>query len=304
MKRKALGKGLGSLIPQAPRPTAAAPAATPPRSSEVAIDLDRIHPNPRQPRKDFPEEALAELASSLKEQGVIQPIVVRDRGDGHFELIAGERRWRAAQRAGISRIPAVVRDVPDERMLELALIENVQREELNPIEEAQAYRVLLDDLSLTQEAVADRVGKKRASVANTLRLLQLPRQVQEKIRRGRLSMGQARAILGIPAASRQIELAERVEREGWSVRQVEAWVAREARGARADNETKVKAKSGSRDPNVAAAEGQLQRLLGTRVRIVEQGKGGRLEIHYFGPEELQRIYDLVVEAARKKSPTG
>lgn len=311
MKRKALGKGLGSLIPQAQRsagtpaasvaPTPAADAAEArPRavpSGETQIDIDRIHPNPKQPRQDFDEEALAELTQSLKSQGLIQPVVVRPRGDGHFELIAGERRWRAAQRAGLHRLPAVIRDVPDARLLELALIENVQRAELNAIEEAQAYQVLLQDLGLTQEAVADRVGKSRVTVTNVLRLLQLPRQVQERVRRGKLSMGQARAILAVATPNAQIELAEKVEKEGWSVRQVEAWVARSGRGEPA---AKGGASAKRKDPNVEAAEQKLQRVLGTRVRIVGQGKGGRLELHYFGPEELDRLYNLLIDAGRRK----
>lgn len=312
MKRKALGKGLGSLIPQAQRsagapaasvaPTPAADAAEArPRavpSGETQIDIDRIHPNPKQPRQDFDEEALAELTQSLKSQGLIQPVVVRPRGDGHFELIAGERRWRAAQRAGLHRLPAVIRDVPDARLLELALIENVQRAELNAIEEAQAYQVLLQDLGLTQEAVADRVGKSRVTVTNVLRLLQLPRQVQERVRRGKLSMGQARAILAVATPNAQIELAEKVEKEGWSVRQVEAWVARTGRG---EPVAKGGASGKRKDPNVEAAEQKLQRVLGTRVRIVGQGKGGRLELHYFGPEELDRLYNLLIEAGRRKA---
>ena len=309
MKRKALGKGLGSLIPQAPRPappTPGVPAAAAPDtktrgvpSGESHIDIDRIHPNPRQPRQDFDEEALAELTQSLKSQGLIQPVVVRPRGDGHFELIAGERRWRAAQRAGLHRIPAVVRDVPDARLLELALIENVQRAELNAIEEAQAYQVLLQDLGLTQEAVADRVGKSRVTVTNVLRLLQLPRQVQERVRRGKLSMGQARAILGLATPNAQIELAERVEKEGWSVRQVEAWVTRQSREGAASAKKTVATR---KDPNVAAAEQKLERVLGTRVRIVGRGKGGRLELHYFGPEELDRLYNLLFDAGRRRTP--
>ena len=308
MKRKALGKGLGSLIPQAPRAVVPTPAPAPhgegkPKaaaSGEIQLDIDRIHPNPKQPRQDFDEQALGELTQSLKSQGLIQPVVVRPRGDGHYELIAGERRWRAAQRAGLHRIPAVVRDVPDARLLELALIENVQRAELNPIEEAQAYQVLLQDLGLTQEAVADRVGKSRVTVTNVLRLLQLPRQIQERIRRGRLSMGQGRAILGLPTPNAQIELAEKVEKEGWSVRQVESFVARHARteggGARPRQDPR-------KDPNVEAAEQKLQRVLGTRVKIVGQGKGGRLELHYFSAEELDRLYNLLLEAGKRKTQT-
>ena len=305
MKRKALGKGLGSLIPQAPK---AAGPPSPPRvateeakpaagaSGEVHLDIDRIHPNPRQPRQDFDEQALAELTQSLKSKGLIQPVVVRPREDGHFELIAGERRWRAAQRAGLHRIPAVIRNVPDAHLLELALIENVQRAELNAIEEAQAYQILLQDLQLTQEAVADRVGKSRVTVTNVLRLLQLPRQVQERVRRGRLSMGQARAILGVPTANGQIELAEKVEKEGWSVRQVEAWVARQGKA----QATSSRQRASGKDPNVEAAEQKLQRVLGTRVRIVGRGKGGRLELHYFGPEELDRLYNLLLETGKRR----
>lgn len=310
MKRKALGKGLGSLIPQAPRvvalapePAAATPAEVNPKpagTGEIQLDIDRIHPNPKQPRQDFDESALAELTQSLKAQGLIQPVVVRPRGDGHYELIAGERRWRAAQRAGLHRIPAVVRDVPDARLLELALIENVQRAELNPIEEAQAYQVLLQDLGLTQEAVADRVGKNRVTVTNVLRLLQLPRQVQERIRRGRLSMGQARAILGLSTPNAQIELAERVEKEGWSVRQVESYVSRQGRPDIAAGRVR---KDARRDPNVEAAEQKLQRALGTRVRIVGQGKGGRLELHYFSGEELDRLYTLLMDAGSRRPQT-
>ena len=201
MKRKALGKGLSSLIPSSiNRVPAPAVPASPSRSAELRLEVSKIRPNPRQPRRSFDDAALDELASSMKAQGLLQPVVVRPLPDGQFELIAGERRWRAAQRAGIHQIPAVVRDVPDEKLLELALIENLQREELNAIEEAEAYRVLVDDLQLTQHEVAERVGKQRTTVATALRLLNLPEVVQTRVRSHLISMGHARAVLALEDA--------------------------------------------------------------------------------------------------------
>jgi ParB family chromosome partitioning protein len=297
-----LGKGLGSLIPQGPAKSAPSPPASPARPAHVGeqqIDIERIHPNPRQPRQDFNDAALAELAASLRTQGLLQPILVRPRGDGHYELVAGERRWRAAQKAGLHRIPAVVRDVPDEKLLELALLENIQREELNAIEEAQAYRVLIDDLGLTQQDAADRVGKQRTTVANALRLLGLPRQVQDMVRQGKLTAGHARAVAGIPGAEAQVEAAQRILSLGLSVRQAEALAARSSRES-AVGGVAVAASARRRDPNVAAAEEALQRALGAKVKIVERGERGRVEIHYFKAEELERVYSLLVEAGRKK----
>jgi ParB family chromosome partitioning protein len=299
MKRKALGKGLDSLIPttpvRKPAPVPAPPGARP--SGEVQIDVDRIRPNRQQPRKAFDEATLEELAASIQVQGVLQPVVVRPAGDGQYELVAGERRWRAAQRAGLQKVPAVVREVPDEKLLELALIENLQREDLNPIEEAEGYRVLLDELKLTQQDVASRVGKQRTSVTNALRLLGLPRKVQEEIRSGRLGAGHGKAIAGLEGAGNQVSLAERAVREELSVRQVEAIVARSGvtGGTRS-------AKTTQRDPNVAAAEQTLQRAVGTKVRIVGSPKRGRVELEYYSPEELDRIYQLLVRAGGKGSP--
>lgn len=299
MKRKALGKGLGSLIPSAPaRRPAAAATTSPAASGESLIDLDRVRPNPRQPRQDFDAESLDELAASLKAQGLLQPVIVRPAGDGRYELVAGERRWRAAQRAGMLKIPAIIRNVADEGLLELALIENLQREELNPIEEAQAYRVLIDDLGLTQQQVADRVGRQRATVTNAMRLLQLPGPVQEKVRKGKISMGHARALLGLESAIDQIALAERIASEGLSVRQVEEHVTR-SRRSRPPIESAPR--SERRDPNVEAAEQALQRALGTKVRIVGKGKRGRIELHYFSDEELDRLYNLVLAAAKGRA---
>lgn len=295
MKRKALGKGLESLIPKKPSRAPAATDAGRPDAGVLEIDLDRIRPNRSQPRERFDPEALEELAASLKSAGVIQPVVVRRKEDG-YELIAGERRWRAAQQAGLLKIPAVVREVPDEKLLEVALIENVQREQLNAIEEAQAYQTLIEELDLTQAEVAERVGKNRVTVSNALRLLALAKGVQDRVRSGALSAGHARALLGIAAPREQVALAERVERERLSVRDVERLVSRAGR----DGGDKAGGRSRSRrDPNVVAAEEKLQGLLGTRVRIVQGAKGaGRVELHFYSEEELTGIYDLLEGAAR------
>jgi ParB family transcriptional regulator, chromosome partitioning protein len=299
MKRKALGKGLRSLIPEAPPKwapeTSAAPGAAGAADGLRQVDLDRIRPNRQQPRQDFDEAGLEALARSLKEEGVLQPVVVRPLADGGFELVAGERRWRAALRAGLLRIPAVVREVPDDRLLEVALIENLQREALNAIEEAQAFRTLIDDLGLTQQEVAERVGRRRSTIANALRLLALPPAVQDLVRAGVLSAGHARAVAALERAPDQIALAERAVREGLSVRQVETIAARALR------ETAARPKAAHRrDPNVVAAEEKLQRAVGTKVRIVQGKKGGRVELHYYGGEELDRIFQLLIQAGRDR----
>ena len=297
MKRKALGKGLSSLIPSSivkvPVPAA---ALAPSRPAEFRIEVSKIRPNPRQPRRSFDETGLDELANSMKQQGLLQPVVVRPLPDGRFELVAGERRWRAAQRAGIHQIPAVVRDVPDEKLLELALIENLQREELNPIEEAEAYRILVDDLELTQYEVAERVGKQRTTVANALRLLNLPELVKDMVRDRRISMGHARALLALEDVQAIESLARQVVAEGLSVREVETRAKRPAgTKSRPGRPTKPI------DPNVAAAESTLQRVLGTKVRIVGNGSVGRVEVHYHSSEELDRVYRLMVDAGKKRA---
>jgi ParB family chromosome partitioning protein len=261
----------------------------------LQIDLDRIRPNRDQPRERFDQVQLEELAQSVQQQGVLQPVIVRKNADGEFDLIAGERRWRAAQIAGLLKIPAIVKDVSDDHVLEIALIENLQREELNPIEEASAYQTLIDDLDLTQQEIADRVGKQRATVANALRLLNLHPDVQALIKEGRLAAGHAKPLAALTVARDQIELARRIAKEGLSVRQAEAIAGRVARRT-ARSATR---KPTTRDPNVEAAEETLQKALNTRVRIVQGRKGGRLEIHYFSQEELERVYQLVLEAARK-----
>lgn len=301
MNRKALGRGLRSLIPEAPVRTPAAPAV--PAETRVSpgaeilqqIDIDRIRPGRRQPRQRFDDAGLEALARSLREAGVLQPIIVRAAGDGQFELVAGERRWRAAQRAGLLKIPAMIREIQDDHLVEVALVENLQRENLNPIEEALAFRTLTESLGWTQQKVSERVGKQRATIANTLRLLTLCESVQQRVRKGELSMGQARAIAVVTEAQEQERLAALAIRDGLSVRQVERLVAATQR------ESGTKARGAPRrDPNVVSAEQALQRALGTRVRIFQGPKGGRLELHFFGPEELQRIYQLILDAARKK----
>ncbi len=297
MKRKALGRGLSSLIPSSiARVPAPAVPASPSRSAELRLEVSKIRPNPQQPRRSFDEAGLDELARSMKAQGLLQPVVVRPLPGGQFELIAGERRWRAAQRAGIHQIPAVVRDVPDEKLLELALIENLQREELNAIEEAEAYRILVDDLELTHNEIAERVGKQRTTVANALRLLNLPELVKDMVRDRLISMGHARALLALEDAKAIESLARRVVAEGLSVRDVESRAKRPAgTKPRPGRPTKPV------DPNVAAAESTLQRALGTKVRIAGNGTVGHVEIHYHSAEELDRVYRLIVESGKKRA---
>ncbi len=292
MKRNALGKGLGSLIPSAPA-AVPSPPPSPSPPAELKIEVSKIRPNRRQPRQSFDEAAIEDLARSLRSTGLLQPVIVRPAEDGQFELVAGERRWRAAQRAGIHRIPAVIRDVPDERLLELALIENVQREELNAIEEAEAYRILADDLGLTQQEIAERVGKQRTSIANAIRLLNLPPKVQQMVRGKQISMGHARALLALEDAKIILELAERIAAEGLSVREVESRAKRTATPGRPGRPAKAV------DPNVAAAEQTLQKALATRVKIVGSPTSGRIEIQYRGDEDLDRLYKILMEGAKR-----
>jgi ParB family chromosome partitioning protein len=286
-KRPALGRGLSALIPSAPPPlpapeAAAAPAARP-SGQPLELDIDLLTPNPRQPRTTIEEQALDELAQSIRANGVIQPVVVRPMGE-RYEIVAGERRWRAAQRAGLLKVPVVVRQVDDDKLLQVALIENIQRENLNPIEEAQAYRRLVDELHLSQEAVAAAVGKDRATVANYLRLLRLPAEVRGEVAGGVLSMGHARALLALPDDVSQRRIAREVIAKALSVRETEALVRKEVTPA---PETERPAT----DPNTRAAEDQLKLALGTRVRIVRSRRGGRIEIDFVNEAELQRLYE-------------
>jgi len=234
---------------------------------------------------------------------VLQPVVVRETADGRYELIAGERRWRAAQMVGLLKIPAIVKEVPDDRLLEYALVENLQREQLNPIEEARAYRALADDHGLSQQEIARRAGKQPTTVSNTLRLLALPDAVQRRVRDGELSAGHARALLALKQPIQQIQTAERIVADGLSVREVERLVKRLGRAPAA----KKQASAGDdRDPNLVAAEQELQRALGTRVRIVPaRGGGGRLELHCYSEDELDGVFEFLLEAARRrKHPTA
>jgi len=280
MARKALGRGLDALIPGRAQETQSGP-----RLAEIAID--QIRPNPRQPRERFDDDALNAIAGSLAKHGMLQPVVLRKLADG-YELIAGERRWRGAQRAGLEKVPAVIRDATPRESLELAIIENVQREDLNAIEEAQAYRLLVHEMSLTQEQVAERVGRDRSTVANYLRLLKLPAAVQELIVAGTLSMGHARALLAIEDAGALRRLAEEVAAKGLSVRQTEARAKAAARKSGKIEQNKGK------DPDVAAAETRLSTALGAPVTIRGKDKG-RLEIRFSSLDELNRLYDLLTQ---------
>ena len=287
MTRKPLGRGLGALL-SAEEPTQAD------ESFEIAIDL--IEPSAMQPRTRFDETKLAELASSIRSNGVVQPLLVRRKGL-RFELVAGERRWRAAQLAGLNRVPVVIREVPDDKLLELALIENIQREDLNAIEEAQAYRKLIDTIGLTQESLAERVGRDRSYITNYLRLLRLPSDIQKLIEEAKLSTGHARTILGTDDVDIQRRLARKIIERGLSVRETERLVRGMEKGSTSKPRT---SQAGATDPNVRAAESKLRRYLGTQVRISENqtGSGGRIEIEYYGASDLERIYDLLMPAAR------
>jgi ParB family transcriptional regulator, chromosome partitioning protein len=267
-----------------------APPAAEPREAVQRIALDRVRPCPLQPRKDFSVDALQELADSIKEQGIIQPLIVRPQG-GHLELIAGERRWRAAQIAGLKEVPVIVREADDTAVLEMALIENLQRENLNPLEEAQGYAQLVDQFSLRQEDVASKVGKSRAVVANALRLLKLPAEIQHYVRDGRLSVGHAKVILGLNRPEEQSLAAQRVIKAGLNVRQTEELVTRlQSPGT---GKTRGPSAPGMRDANVVEIESRLREKFATKVRLrYRQGKGA-LEISFFSDDEFERILQTV-----------
>jgi ParB family chromosome partitioning protein len=278
-KRPALGRGLSALIPDTPAPVVADRA--------LEIDCDLLRPNKFQPRTHMDDERIEELSKSIRANGIIQPIVVR-KVDTGYEIIAGERRWRAAQRAGLLKVPVVVRDVPEDRLLAIALIENIQREDLNPIEEAHAYRRLADEFHLTQEQIADAVGKDRSSIANFLRLLRLPQEVRANLASGALSMGHARALLALGDEATQLQFARDIVSGNLSVRETEALI-RKAQSA------PVAKPEPPKDVHTRAAEDKLRLSLGTRVRIVRRGKGGKLEVDFTSEDELQRIYEYLTE---------
>jgi ParB family transcriptional regulator, chromosome partitioning protein len=282
-KRPALGKGLSALIPDAPEPS---------RGGAIDVDIDRLSPNALQPRGQFDQTRLDDLARSIKATGIIQPIIARKVGD-RFQIIAGERRWRAAQLAGLARVPVIVREIAsgEERsILEMALIENIQREDLNPIDEALAYRRLADDFQLTQDAIAEAVGKDRATVANIIRLLRLPHEVRAEVASGALSMGHARALLTLPAEGEQLRVARETIAKGLSVRETEALVKKLVAEGRKEGGQSAK----QADVHTRAAEDRLKLALGTRVRIVRRGSRGRIEIDFGSEDELIRLYDQLM----------
>jgi ParB family chromosome partitioning protein len=303
MAKPALGRGLGALLGGTPVAKVPVPAAVPTSNTQLSsspdlrpgvqvVGLEKIVPCPFQPRKDFAPEALQELADSIREQGVVQPLIVRER-NGHLELIAGERRWRAAQLAGLKEVPVILRQADDRAVLELALIENLQRENLNPIEEAQGYSQLIKQFQLTQEDVATKVGKSRAVVANSLRLLNLASELQNHLRTGRLSVGHAKVILGLQTEQEQNSAAERVLREGLNVRQTEAIVARLQSRAASPVARSAPSNGLPKDAHIGNLENQLRERFGTKVQLrYGQGKGS-VEISFFSDEELERILQLL-----------
>jgi ParB family transcriptional regulator, chromosome partitioning protein len=309
MPRNALGRGLGALIrepePQVPAPaapaplahatsasgTAAAPAREPAPSGPMQIDIDLVEPSPYQPRTRFREETLEELARSIKASGIIQPLVVRPIGN-RYQLIAGERRWRAAQRAGLTKVAAIVREVPDELALEMTLVENIQREDLNAMEAARAFERLMDEFQLTQELVAERTGKDRATVANAIRLLKLDPTIQDLIEEGKLSAGAGRALLAVADAQLRMRYARRAARGGLTVRQIERLASRRARTAGAV----AAAPEVHLDPNIRSALEELARTLGTRVILRQKTKmrPGQLILEYYDDAQLMGLYDRLM----------
>lgn len=289
-----MGRGLSALFPEKPAVTPDAPA--PARGNAVfEIPIDQIAPNPLQPRTVFEPERLAELAQSIRANGIIQPLIVRARGDG-YELVAGERRLRAARLARLESVPALIQDLADDRLLEITLVENIQREDLNPIELAHAFDRMTRELNLSHEQIGQRTGKDRSTITNLLRLLRLPSDVQILLAERRLSTGHARAILGLPSPQLQSQLAEKVVAQGFSVRQTERMVQRMTEPREAKDVAEIE-----QDPNVKAAILELERILGTRVRIVPKSENrGRIEIDYYSKEDLDRIYELMVNTAAQK----
>ena len=279
-RQHGLGRGLGALL-SSPGPASSAEASG---TGTVEIAIDAITPNPQQPRKDFDINSLNELAGSLRKSGVIQPVVVRKVGPG-YQLIVGERRWRAAKLAGLTHIPAVVRDVSDAESLELALVENLLREDLNPIEEAEAYQRLLAEFAWTQEELAERVSKDRSTISNALRLLKLPQLIQSDLRSGRLTMGHARALLSLGSPSEQLRLREEILAHSWSVRATEDGVQKKR--------AILTRRPPRRSAELTALEDAFRETLATRVRLVGNERHGRIEITYASREELERLVELI-----------
>jgi len=275
-KRPALGKGIGALLSSATQEGG---------RKYFLCPIEELRPHSHQPRKTFNDEKMAELVASIREKGIIQPLVVRRHGD-HYQIIAGERRWRASQKAGLREVPVVIQDVSEDWALELALIENIQREDLNAIEEAEAYRNLIDVFDLSQDEVAKRVGKDRSTVANSLRLLKLPEKVREDVVFNNISMGHARALLSLEADEDILEARTQVVQKRLSVRETEALVKKIKNFGRGAPKAKGKKET---DPELVHLAGELKRVLGTQVKISARGKGGRIEISYFSPQDLDRL---------------
>jgi ParB family chromosome partitioning protein len=286
MAKQALGRGLSALLGEDTATDGYAPSE---------IDIDLIGPNPEQPRTRFPESALDELAQSIVANGIVQPIVVRKVGSS-YQIVAGERRWRAAQRAGLRKVPITIKDVSDEKLLELALIENIQRQELNPIDEARAYRKLIDTIGLTQDQVSERVGKERTLIATTLRLLKLPNDIQGLIEEGRLSAGHGRALLLSDDPATQKRVARAIIEKQMSVREAER--AMKAAAASTSATAAPKRSIITKDANIRSAETKLMRTLGTNVKITPNGKGGagKIEIEYYNMDDLDRLFQRLVNS--------
>jgi ParB family transcriptional regulator, chromosome partitioning protein len=300
--RKALGKGLQSLIPKRPTPAPPPAASLPTEAGWAAgreaeegevrrLPVEQIAPNPNQPRREFDATALMELTQSIERDGIIQPIIVRKTAPREYQIIAGERRWRAAKAAGLKEVPVIVRAADDQQVLELAIVENIQREDLNPIELAVAFHRMATELGLSHDQIGQKTGKERTTITNAVRLLQLPPELQSLVAAKQLSAGHARALLKFGDEELQREIARRCIAEGWSVRQIEQFTRPKA----GDGKARPKAEETPLDPNVKFAVTEMERVLGTKVRIVEGASGkGRIEIEYYSADDLSRIYELVV----------
>lgn len=287
-KNRGLGKGLGALIPELEEENL---------DAQQMVDIDLILPNPYQPRKDFSDEKLNELAESIRIHGVIQPLLVREY-QGKYQLIAGERRLRASKLVGLTEVPIIIKEMSDQTMMEVALVENLQREDLNPIEEAEAFRRLMEEFNLTQDEIAKKVGRSRPAIANTLRLLNLPEAIQKDLAKGTLTMGHARSLLGLKTAEEQIRIWQKIQAEQLSVRQTEEMVrqlndptnvSRETKKAKLKTETPT-----IRDPNLIEIEEELQLSLGTKVTIKPAGVGGKIEINYYSDEDFERLCERLL----------
>lgn len=280
MSKKRLGKGLQALIP----------SVEDENQGVTEININRILPNPHQPRRDFDDEKLEELAASIREHGVIQPIIVRENGD-MYELVAGERRWRAAKKLGHTTIPAIIKEYTDGEVMEIALIENLQREDLNPIEEAAAYKQLMEEFGLTQDELSKKIGKSRSLIANSIRLLNLPAEIQELLEKGAITTGHARSLLSLDDKGMQMELARRIIEEGLTVRDIEKIVKKAA----VEKDKKTKKAPETKDPLLLDIEERLKMVLGTQVRIKNGRNKGKIEIEYYSGEDLERIIEIFLK---------